>query len=251
MADIDTGTADQERTEQSPEQVLQAQIDTLVGKAVKSDNGLVFDADALKDISPEVAFAAKAELRVRNTQKSYTKTRQELSKTTIVNQQLKEKLITNASLNLSAAETKELNTLKINDPESWRTKLAGYEARAKTTLEANLNEIEQSGATLSEVEVRKAQLASFNETTGLNLTDDMIANELPASYLKAVEKGESTFDEFLTKAAKFLKKNKVILGADKDEPDNDPDLSNMTGASEPSEQAIDTDIIKSYKKVNF
>jgi hypothetical protein len=255
MADNDTGSTNttqaQQSGEQTPEQAVQAQIDTLIGKAIESDKGFVFDAEVLKDVSPEIAHAAKTELRLRNTQKQFTKARQEVSVLSNVNTKYKEQLLSNVSLNLSESESKELKTLKINDPEAWRVKITGYEDRSRTALTTALAQIETEGHKATEIELRTAQVNAFNETTGLKLTDEIIQNDLPPRYLKDVEEGKSTFSEFLDKAAKFLTKDKVILGANGDDPENEPDLTKMAGSNEPSEQATTGDIIHEYKKIKF
>lgn len=229
---------------------VEQQINDLVSKATPSDKGLVLADEYLKDIPEPIAVAVKAELRLRNTQSAYTRSQQELAKTKAVATQLTQRLESSLDLGLSTEEARELKDLKVNNPDEWRKKVSVYETRARERLQGELRQIEENSTKETVVEIRKQQLAAFNESTGLQLTDDLIRDELPPKYMKDLEAGNIDFGTFLQNAADYLLKQKVIKGA-KDKPENDPQLSKMNGGKTPSEEAIGGDIVKTYEKTIF
>jgi hypothetical protein len=75
------------------------------------------------------------------------------------------------------------------------------------------------------------------------LTDAVIADEIPPKFLKKLEKGEVTFEEFLTNCKDYLTKNKVI--ADNPAPDS-VSLSKIPGSTRPDVNAVNNHIKTSY-----
>lgn len=226
-------------------------IKELVSKATADDKGnLTLPDEVLADVDPIVALAAKNELKYRNTQKGYTQTRQELKKISTVNQKLIADLERQAKLTLTAEQRDELNALKIKDPEQWREKLQAYEDAAKQSLKDKLKSYEQEGQQLSELELRKQMVQAFAESTGIELNDDIIDNELPPKYKKDLEAGKIDFSTFLTQAAEYLTKGKVIQGAGPGEK-NQPNLGKVGGGRQPTTEAQSHDIVERYKKTIF
>ena len=142
----------------------------------------------------------------------------------------------------------ELNDLKKTNPEKWRSKLNEYEEANKVNLETELDEIRKTSANKSELEVRKEQMAAWSESTGITLTDDVVANDLPPRFIKELEAGNATFEEFLEKAGNFLKAEKVIQGSTDDVKDDTKNLSKVAGGSEPSKRAQEGDFVETYEK---
>lgn len=229
------------------------QVNAIVEKAVEDKNGnMVLPDEVLKDIPEALQHSAQTELRFRNTQRAFTKSQKENKKITAVNAELVNHLTETVTLHVTPAQKAALDDLKVRDPEAWRAKLNEYEQEAKTILQTKLQEFDKKGEALSEAEVRAAKLASFIETTGIELTDDIIANELPASFLKDLESNKITFDQFLTNAHKFLTKSVKIQGAGEGKvDDNDISIGKLPGGATPTKQAIEGDITSRYSKLVF
>ena len=94
-------------------------------------------------------------------------------------------------------------------------------------------------------------MAAFSKDTGIELTDEVIANDLPPRFLKELETGKVTFEEFLTNAGEFIKADKIIQGSDESTDDNTKDLSRVAGGQQPSTQAQEGDFDETYKGVIF
>ncbi len=234
-------------TESSAPQTFEQKVKEVVSKMKADEKGILKIAQEDLDAYPEeVVFAAKLEKRRADTQAEYTRASQKLKELSTVNEKLTEHLVENATLHISAEQRNELEELKLRDPDVWREKLTAYESEQKELLKNKLAEIENVGKKLTELDIRKAQLDAFVETTGIQLDDDVIADQLPASYSKQLEKGEITFDEFLTKAQSFLTKEKIIKGSD-ETPENNVDLGKLPGSNKPSKEAVKNDFHLSYK----
>lgn len=238
----------QQEEQQNQEPTFEERVSDIASKMVQNDKGVwEIPKEVAADLDEATAFAVKAEKRFRDTQSQYTKSRQKLKELETVNDKLTSHLIDNVTMHLTDDQRSELDELKMRDPDGWREKLNEYETQSQEALQKALDKYRQEGKELSEVEVRKAQMEAFTESTGIELNDDVIENELPAKLSKDLEKGTITFDEFLEKAQKFLTTDKVIKGAD-DEPTNTPNMSKMGGGSVPSERAQIGDIVTSYEK---
>lgn len=227
---------------------LRNQVNDLVGKMEKGDDGKWVLPEEV-EASPELKLAAMAERRYRDTQGAYTKSRQELKKANAIAEGLQEKLMT-SEVALTKEQKYELNELKKSNPEKWRAKLNEYEEEGKTRLETELNEIRQSSANKGELEVRKEQMAAWSESTGITLDDDVVANDLPPRFMKDLESGAITFEQFLDKAGEFLQTPKTIKGADDDD-DNRPNLGDVAGGNEPSRQSQEGDFDETYEQTIF
>lgn len=230
---------------------FQDQVTELVNKAQDNGNGaLVLTEELLKDLPEPLAVAAKAELRYRNTQSSYTKASQRLKEISTVNEKLVEHLTEQVTIHITPEQRRELDDLKRRDPEAWRAKLNEHESEARRILTEKLQSFEQAGKQMSELEIRAAKVAAFKETTGLEITDDVVDNQLPASYKTRLNEGKITFDEFLELAGKFLSGQVTIKGA-KDTPAKDVDFKKLPGGSKPDDKAIESDIVTAYKNTVF
>lgn len=225
---------------------VQDQINDLVSSMVEDENGKwEIPKDKLKDVPEAIVYAAKAEKRFRDTQSSFTKSRQRVKELETVNDNLTEHVIKNATMHLTDQEREELDDLRTSNPEAWREKLNEHEQKAKELQNQKIEEFKNKGKKASEGEMRAAAYQAFTERTGIELSDDVIHNQLPASFMKNTEDGKWTFDKFLEEAEKFLKPPTKVKGAD-DKPENDKDLSKMPGGSEPSDRAQEGDAIQSY-----
>lgn len=224
----------------------------IVSKAEKNESGaLILTDEILAEVPEELVFAAKAELRYRNTQAGFTKAQQEVKKLSKVKDELTKKLEKSVSLKLTKAQKDELDDLKLNDPDAWREKLQEYETEAKKTFKETLKEIEKEGENYSELELRQAKLEAFSEETGLKLNDEIIDEQLPAGYKKKLESGAWSFDKFLEQAHKYLTSGKVVKGAGEPGAPGEHNLNQLPGGKKPSKAAVEGDIVDNYSKAIF
>jgi hypothetical protein len=226
---------------------FQEQVNELVGKMTKTDNGKwILPEELSKDLSEELQFAVTAERRVRDTQGAFTKSQQELKKQEAIAKGLEEKLMT-SEIALTKEQRYELNELKKTDPEKWRAKLNEYETKGKEGLNKELDKIRKESSNKGELEVRKELMEAWSNNTGIQLTDEIVDNDLPPRFKKDLEAGKITFEEFLNNAGDFLTKIKVVQGSDDDEP-NEPNLGEVAGGKEPSKTANEGDFNQTYEK---
>lgn len=230
---------------------VETKINEITSKAVKNDKGVLeLPDEALEGVELAIAHAAKTELRYRNTQSDYTKTKQEKAKLEKVKDKLTEKLADNMSIKLSKEQEQELTALK-DDPEAYHNKRTELENKARQDLQSELETIEQESANLSEREVRELKLKAFNEQSPVQITDELIQNELPNKYLKQLEKDEVSFDQFLINVQDYFTKDKVIDGAGEGDKDPDPDMNRMAGGGEPSRSSTEGDVVETYKNTVY
>ena len=227
------------------------QVNELVGKMVQNDEGnWALPEEVTKDLDEPTLFAVTAERRYRDTQGAFTRATQEAKKNEAIAKGFQDRLL-ESEVSLSKEQKYELNELRKTDPEAWRTKLNELETANKTSLSTELEEIRSKSSNKGELEIRKDQMAAFSEETGIVLTDEVVANDLPPRFLKELEKGDVTFEEFLTKAGNYIKSEKVIQDSDKSTDDDTKDLSQVAGGQEPSKQAQKGDFVETYEKTIF
>lgn len=234
----------------APAATFADKVHAVLARATQAADGSLVLAAEDANLSPELDFAVKAEKRVRDNQSAYTKARQEAKKHETIATKLTQHILANVVPHLSVEEQAELETLKLTDPDAWRSKLGELETKTKSGLQAKLQEIEQEGADMSELEVRQVQLAQFVQETGIQLDDRIIEEQLPAAYTKELSSGKITFDQFLVKARDFLLKGKVIEGAGTT-PKTKPSLATLPGGSQPSAPAQEGDSLQRYAKETY
>lgn len=226
-------------------------VNKLVGQMVQSEDGKWQLPEAVaKDLDEPTLYAVTAERRVRDTQGAFTKAQQLAKKNEAIAEGLQNRLL-NSEVALTKEQKFELNDLRKTDPDAWREKINEYEAAAKARVQAELEEIRTESSTKGELEIRKEQMAIFSKETGIKLTDEIVQNDLPPRYLKELEAGKVTFEEFLTNAGEFLKAEKTILGAGESTEDDTKNLGRIAGGQEPSEQAQRGDFVETYEDTIF
>lgn len=237
--------------QEKPPATVADQVNTLLGSMVQNEKGdWELPEEAIKDIPEAVIYAAKAERRYRDTQSSYTKSRQELKALKTTNESLVNHMIENATLDLTQEQRDQLDELRGTDPEAWRDKLTEYETAAKDAQRTKTKEFEDKGKKVSEAEMRQAMYADFTERTGIELSDQVIENQLPASYSKNMSDGTWTFEEFLANVETFLSKDKVIKDAD-DKGDKPTQMGKLPGGKDPDEAAKALDDVEAYDKETY
>jgi len=210
--------------------------------------GLVLPENTPEDI----AYAVKTNMRYRDTQAAYTKAQQGLKAQEATNSALTEKLsgLASKSFSITQEQREELEDLKVTNPDAWRTKLNEYDQLANAQMQQTLSEVSEKAKAVSEDERRRLLLNEFNQQHGMIITDDVLTNDVPPRFTKALENGEVTFEEFLSNVQTYLEKDKVVGGGAK--VDNEkPDLGKAGGSTKPQQQAVEGSITEQYEKAIF
>lgn len=217
-------------------------VSKALADATKTDTGLSF-----KEGTPEeVKYAAITENRRRETQSTYTKERQKSLELEAQNKVLTDQLnsmSTNASL--SAEEQTELDTLKYQDPDAWRQKVNNHETAHLQEVKKKRTDALVEAQVAVQVELRKQTLEDFRTTNSdVDLSDDVLANEIPPRILKELESGKITFDVYLAKCANYIKSPKTL---DPAELGSDPNLGSLAGGAEPTDAARAKSSVATYE----
>lgn len=190
-----------------------------------------------------VRYAANAERRRRDTESALGKTKQQLKAESAARKELEKRVA--AKVDIPADVQAELDELKHEDPEAWRVRMNKLEAEAQATLSTELSSVQTEASQQAELERRAEVLAIFRkEHPDVQLTDEVLDNEIPPRIQKKLANGQASFEEFLSEAYTYLKKGRAIYSPEvKDE----PSLSKVGGSANPAAEAIAKDSQLSYK----
>lgn len=206
---------------------FEQKIGQVIAQTTRDDAGKLVFPDGLDEAT---LFAARAEIRRRDTQGALTKEQRQRqlaeSQLAAVSTELEAAIVSSAPL----ADQARLAELKHSNPDAWREELTKLESTARGTAKSRIAEVRQA-ATVEEVTQERAQmLADFTAANpGFKLDDDIIANELPPRMVKELEQGKVSFDQFLAKAHKFLAGDVKIKAGDT--APNLPDLGKAPGGT--------------------
>lgn len=221
-------------------------VTQVINQASKGEDGKT----RLPEGTPEdVAFAANAELRRRETQSVYTKASQEVARLKAESEALKKLTEGNLRVSLTSDQELELEGLKHTDPEQWRLKANQYEAEARDKhtkeVDERVKNAAQKGVMEAELELRRTVLERYKaDNPGFELTDDIIANELPPRISRELANGDITFEEFLQQAKDYLSAGRVVGSGSR--ASEEPNLSKAGGDSNPSQDASSKSSQESY-----
>lgn len=203
------------------------------------DQGNPEQAATLEELQAKLEVAEK---RHKDTQAAYTKGQQALKALEAENKLLLEKVGS-----VTVKDDEELEELKIVDPDKWYEKRKALESQKKQELQQDLSKARDEASIELELARRATVLAEFNQShPEFQLTDELIAYDVPPRLTKQLEKGEITFEEFLDKTYEFLTKPKTIK--DVNQTLGQPDLGKLGGGGNPQNTATAVDIVESYKK---
>ena len=203
MADkTDTGSQEQVKT-------LDERINETLSTA--DDKGMI---DFGENVDPVFKKLVLTEKKARQHQAKAIKTIQENAKLKAKSEVLESTI--SSSAQLSAEQVEELEELKLTNPDEWFNKKVQYEAEAKQQLTGKLQEqIDEASTkainelTLSE---RKDVMARFSASTGINLTDDVMQNDIPPRLQAKIN--DMPFEDYLKEVATYLNKGKVVKQVD-------------------------------------
>jgi hypothetical protein len=226
---------------------FESRVNEVIAATTKSDDGKLVLPEGTDEA---LAFAAKAELRRRDTQGAYTKNQQRLKALEAENEKLASSWESDAVSNLSNSEQARLEELKVQDPDAWRSEIAKIEGEKRTQFQEKRQAISEEASKLTEVERRGLQLEQFNkDNPDINLSDEVIANDIPPRITRKLEAGEIQFDEFLNEVATYLGKGKKIApGAKAPE---EPNFQGARGSNTPSKEAVEKQNSDDYSKEIF
>lgn len=226
-------------------------VNSIVAEMTQSEDGTwQLPEEKAAELDEPTKYAVTAERRRRDTQAAYSKSQNETKRLKTENELLAKAWEEDVTSTLTAAQRDELDELKVTDPDAWRTKINEYEQANKNSFGTKRQEIGKKASDETEIERRERVMAEFNEAhPGFTLTDDIIANDLPPRYLKQLETGDISFEDFLAKAHKFLEGPKKL--EESEQPPKGPNLGKVGGSNKPDDGAVDKDIRTSYKSETY
>ena len=196
------------------------------------------------------AFAVRSEIRRRDTQSAYTKSQQSNKALTAENDKLASSWESDAVSNLSNTEQARLEELKVQDPDMWRTEIATIEDAKRVQFKEKRQAISVEASQGTELERRELQLVQFNkDNPDVQITDDVIQNDVPPRITRALENGDIQFDEYLDKVKSYLGKGKKLAPGTK-APEG-PDFANARGSNTPTKEAVNAQNSNDYNKEIF
>lgn len=191
-------------------------------------------------------FAVSSELRRRNTQSEFTKGQQSIKTLQAENSALASNWQKDAINKISAADKAELEELKVQDPEAWRTKITELERANQAAFTEKTSAIKTEASQLTELEQREADLAAFNKANPeFALTDDVLANDVPPRLTNQLKNGDIAFSDFLEKVKKYVDTPKKVQTT---EAPNEPNFAGARGGQEPGEDAVKAQNSDDYSK---
>ena len=193
------------------EKSFEEKVKEVVGSAKKDDSGKVLLPDGVDEA---LAFAAKTEIRRRDTQATFTQNQQKLRALEAENKTLMSQWEKDAVSVLSPSDYTRLDELKNQNPDEWREELGILEKTKKDELLEKQKIIKSEAAKQVALATRKAQLDSYNALNPSNkITDDVIANDIPPRIVKKLENNEIEFEQWLEEVGTYLKTPKKIKDA--------------------------------------
>jgi hypothetical protein len=220
---------------------------TLVNETLKEikvdDNGKFIYPDG---IDPMLKIAVANAKSFRDTQSAYTKTKEQLKTLEAERNALKEELekLYSPTAELSEQEKLELEELKITNPDQWYKRMRALEEASSKKIDEKLNEVTTKTKEQIIAEQRELALEEFNKTNDVKLTKENLEFDIPPRWHKQLQDGEITFEELLSKAAKFLGAPKKVKT---EEAPQTTDLNKLGGSQAPIKGAKEDDVLSAYQ----
>lgn len=206
---------------------IDSQVNELINKATRDESGKL----VLPEAEPALLYAARAEIRRRDTQAEFTRTQQKLRQAEQFSETLTKELETAIVSSVSNSEQARLAELKHSNPDAWLAELRKLEDSAKGKAKEKIEEVRNTSTAQTEVERRASILEEFHKNNpGISIDDDTIANDIPPRLTKQLAEGKITFEKFLEESAKVLKGEVAIKTSDK--APNLPDMSKVAGGAD-------------------
>ena len=203
-----------------------------------------------EDVPEHMQFAARTLKRQQDTSASFTKSQMSLKALEKENEQLTSSWEAEALKNVSSKDQARLEELKQVDPDAWRAELTELETSKRTTLKEQRTEMRRNASQMTEEAQRAELLQQFSEQNPeIDLTDEVIQNDIPPRMVKQLENGEISFDKFLDDVKGFLTKGRSLQEQEK--APGEPNLSESRGTSKPAAGAMKAQDSTDYKNTIF
>ncbi len=226
---------------------FESRVNTAITATTKDAEGKLVLPEGTDEAT---AFAVRSELRRRDTQSAYTKSQQSNKALTAENTQLAASWENDAVSNLSNTEQARLEELKVQDPDAWRTEIATIEDSKRVKFKEKRKLISEEASQGTELERRGLQLEQFNiDNPNVQITDDVIQNDIPPRITRKLEQGEIQFDEYLEEVKTYLGKGKKLAPGAK--PEEEPNFAGSRGSRTPTDEAINAQSSNDYTKEIF
>ncbi|RLA50118.1 MAG: hypothetical protein DRQ98_13275 [Gammaproteobacteria bacterium] len=165
------------------------------------------------DIPQELKEFVGLEKQRRDTQAAFTKGQQAIATL----QAEKDALLSQVgTTQISAEDAERLEILKYEDPDRWYAEKQRLDTEAQAASQTRVNETlataqKTAEQTFREQEMVRRQkiLVDFTANSGLNLTEDIIKNDVPPRIQNKLNEGME-FGAWLYEVAEYLKAPKVV-----------------------------------------
>lgn len=233
----------------TPDNTFAAEVDKVVEQLTPNAEGKLELPEGVTT-SEEAMYAAKLEIRRRDTYSSYGKAKNENKALKAENTALATQWEKDAMSVISQEDRAELAELKASDPDAWLAKVEEHKGQQKTKFKEKRALVSTEASKLTELELRTAHIEQYNsDNPEFVINDEVIASDVPPKYTKQLADGKINFEEFISKVSKFLKAPKTLAKGESKE--KEPNLSTEGGMSGPSKEAIVANASESYKNVVF
>lgn len=246
IPELNTATPETQNAQDSLEQKVTAIISQ---STYDAETNKVSLPDKLKDtLNADILYAITLEHRRRNTQSSYTKNQQKTKALEAENSKLAELVSGVSKVEIPKEDLDRLDALMYEDPQKWRKELDIVEKKAIGETKAKIAELTSEAKDAAEVSFelnrREQVLSLFNESAELQITEELIANEVPPRITKKLAEGKVTFEEFLDEVAIYVGKGKVIKNEDILD---QPNMGDLGGSKTPDNTKSDKGLAEKYK----
>ncbi len=229
----------------TPDKVdYQSEVNRLL-KEIKVGEDGKFDFPAGTPAWAKVAISN--EKKFRDTQGGYTQAKQDNKVLQAEIDVLRGRLAGHSVL--SDEQANELETLSISNPDEYFAKRTQYENEATSNLNTELDEAKNKTTEEVEIQRRESYVEQFNTGRKIAITQELIANEVPAKFLNQLKANEVTFEEFLVNVAEFVDTPKVQ--GKKDDTTQVTNLSDVAGGTQPSAEKRYDNLAEDYAKIVF
>ena len=190
--------------------------------------------------------------RRKDTQSAYTKGQQTLKALEAENAKLLELLSSQSQVAIPKEDQERLDNLMYEDPKAWRQELTELENKAISETRAKIASLtgEAKGAAEQQFELERRQqvLEEFNASSDVQITEALIADEVPPRITRKLAEGKITFEDFLQEVATYVSKGKIIKN---DDIVGHPSLSDLGGGNTPSGAEAEKSIASQYKNDTY
>lgn len=240
------GSADSQQSQGSGDLSFDQKVNQAIDSAALDEKGNIVLPD---DLSEDIAFAARAEKRRRDTQSALAKANSRLSVVEAENEGLTTLVMEGKRVTIPDDQAEELEELKHSQPDEWRKKMNELEQAADNEVKSKITNISETAKSKASVGERQVLLDAFQaDNPELTITDDVLANDIPPRITRALENGDISFMDFLGKVKEYLTTDKVIEDTNVDET---PNLSELGGSDKPGDKASGQQSETDYEKMIF